>query len=325
MGIPLGYAFGFGIGGFIADADIYHSNGYNQSWRGIFILEAIVVLPLCLFLYVIKSPSNMLKIKEARDILSGIHSNTISDDPIKVKIKRVLCNPTFLLISAGYATQTFMTGTFSVEAITYLEIVFHWSSAKSGIIFGAMTLSSGIAGSIFGGIVLDKLKSRMVNNVQLIGNIPPHKYIKITVKFLCVLSLITFPITFIAIFVNSVPIFIVGVLLAEFLIFAAQGPTNTAILWSVVFADRPLAATFNTLFIHLFGDACAPIVVGLLVDSFRDHGKSKAEAYNLAFLIAASWLVFSAVLWGMAVFTAKRLNQWFDDYNLNRIEIRKVT
>lgn len=67
MGIPLGYALGFGVGGVLVDADIYTNGTTNESWRAIFFLEAIGVLPLALLLlFCMKSPPNMIVIEAVK-------------------------------------------------------------------------------------------------------------------------------------------------------------------------------------------------------------------------------------------------------------------
>lgn len=69
MAIPLGYAFGDGIGGVIADQDIspfVKNDGTNESWRLTFLIEFVVMLPLIVMMLCMKSPPNMLVIKELK-------------------------------------------------------------------------------------------------------------------------------------------------------------------------------------------------------------------------------------------------------------------
>ena len=334
MGIPLGYAMGYAIGGTIADMSIYvtddcnkqwfdknpDTDNCNESWRAIFVIETFIVLPLCVLLYCIKQPPNMLVIKLAKDELEeeaandsnmslpsqrkGGNEEELQDAPASTKIWRLLTNKTFVLTSAGYSLQTFVTGTFAVEAITYLQKVYSWNSTKAGTTFGIITFVSGVAGSVFGGLVLDKLKARLEPES------PPYMYCKPALYLLVFLSFISFPFAFIVVIWNTVPVFIIGAALTEFFIFASQGPVNNVILWCVLYEDRPLAAALNTLAIHALGDACAPLAVGAIIDSQTNNGKSDSFAYNFAFGIAVFWLIFSGFAFIGGVCSTSWLERW---------------
>merc|ERR1719203_922910 len=102
-----------------------------------------------------KSPANMLIIKQAKDQmeeLRAVHDNSnmslpsqhkqeeeLQDAPLSVKLWRLLKNKTFVLTASGYALQTFVTGTFAVEAVVYLQKVYGWNSSRAGTTFGVIT------------------------------------------------------------------------------------------------------------------------------------------------------------------------------------------
>ena len=330
----IGYAMGYAIGGTIVDMSIYttktcddawfESNDSftdcNESWRAVFITEAFIVLPLCIVIYCMKSPANMLLIKQAKDELdeqSALNEESnmslpsqhkqkdeVTDSPVSVKLLRLLKNRTFVLTCAGYALQTFVTGTFAVEAIVYLQKVYGWNSGKAGTTFGIITFISGVAGSVVGGLILDKMKSVLPEDS------PSYLYCRPALKLLVVLSFISFPFGFIVTVWNSVPVFIVGAALVEFFVFASTGPVNNVILWCVLYEDRPLAAALNTLAIHAFGDAMAPIAVGAIITQSQNSGHDDAFAYNFAFAIAVFWLIFSAVAFIGGVWSCSWLEMW---------------
>jgi len=340
MGIPLGYAMGYAVGGTIADMSIYtvhdcDTRGVtecNESWRAIFISEVFLVLPLCALLYCVKQPANMLVIKTAKDELElqrraleqGVmgplslgdegnaeqidrrHSEAepLEDDAAWTKVVRLLCNRSFVLTCLGYALQTFVTGTFAVDAITYLQKVYGWSSGKAGTVFGVLTFVAGVSGSMFGGLVLDKMKAKLP------AESPAYKYCKPALRLLVFLDLAAFPFALVAVLWNSVPVFIVGGFLTEFFIFAAAGPVNNVILWSVLYQDRPLASALNTLAIHGLGDALAPLLIGGMVDSLTGSGHDEGHAYNFAFAVATCWLLFSALAFVGSICTMDWLARW---------------
>jgi len=249
-----------------------------------------------------------LVIKQAKDELEGDNISKqpeeLQDAPIGTKIIRLLKNRTFMFASAGYALQTFVTGTFAVEAITYLQKVYGWNSSRAGTTFGIITFIAGVSGSVFGGLVLDKLKSKLPMDS------PAYMYCKPALKLLVVLSFISFPFAFIVVLWNSIPVFIIGAALTEFFIFASAGPVNNVILWSVLYEDRPLAAALNTLAIHALGDACAPLIVGAIIVSSTNAGHDDAYAYNFAFGIAVFWLIFSGIAFIGGVYTIQWLERW---------------
>ena len=321
-GIPLGYGMGMILGGIINGLNILTINGNNQTWRGIFISEAILVLPLCIILgFCIKSPANMLIIKQKRDEYNGImkvDKNNIKDDGIFTKTFRVLFNPTFLLISFAYSTQTFVTGAFGIEGITYVEEVFGWDSTKSGLVVGGATLITGIFGSLTGGMILDKMKNKIVLSQSMNysmdnHNISDYIYEKPCIKLLIIVSILAVPFGLLTAYINNVIVFIICFTFCELMIFIATGPTNNAILWSVLYKDRPLAGAINTLFIHLFGDAMAPLIIGKIVDKKKET-TSEANAYEFAISIAVWWLVLSSLFYIMSYFTLSWLKKFMNKY-----------
>ena len=327
-------AVGYAIGGTIADLSIWttdHCDSVgdsqcNESWRVIFLSEVVFVLPLCVVLYCLKQPENILVIKAAKEELeefqrisdigkqrpshsvansersSAVH---LRDDPAGTKMMRLLKNRTFVLTCLGYAFLTFVIGTFAVEGIAYLQNVYVWSAQKAGVVFGIQLFVAGISGSVFGGLVLDKMKSTFPEGT------PAFMYCGSALRLLICLDLIAFPCALVVVLLApSLPVFIVGGFVAEFCIFGSFGPVNNAILWSVLLRDRPLAVAMSQLTMHCLGDALAPVIIGNIVDLSTDNGHEKAYSYSVAFAVATLWLLFSAIAFTASVCTIKWLNQW---------------
>ena len=228
----------------VNDCDTAGHTKCNESWRVIFISEAFLVLPLCAVIYCIKQPANMLMIKAAKEELeqhtqalsegvmdplslpqqqheekqgvsSAVSVSELEDDAAWTKVVRLLQNRTFVLTSLGYSLQTFVTGTFGVEAITYLQKVYGWSSGKAGTVFGILTFVAGVSGSVFGGLVLDKMKAKLP------AESAPFKYCRPALRLLVFLDVVAFPFALLVVMWNTVPMFIIGGFLTEFFIFAA--------------------------------------------------------------------------------------------------------
>ncbi|ETO30085.1 major facilitator transporter [Reticulomyxa filosa] len=167
-----------------------------------------------------------------------------------------------------------------------------------------------------GGLLLDKQKSRVTTGL------PDHYYLEPTVKLLAWLSLLAFPFAFIVFVIDSIILFIFCAFAAMFLIFASTGPCNNAILWSVLYKDRPLAMAFNTFSIHALGDALAPVLVGFIIQTRHHAGYSKKEAYNFAMAIACTWLLLSTLCFFFARFFLNKLYRDLEslDENLKKQE-----
>merc|ERR1712242_627267 len=138
----------------------------------------------------------------------------------------------------------------------------------------------------------------------------PFKYCRPALRLLVFLDVVAFPFALLVVMWNTVPMFIIGGFLTEFFIFAAAGPVNNVILWSVLYQDRPLASALNTLAIHGLGDALAPLLIGGIVDALTGAGRDDAYAYNFAFAVATFWLLFSAAAFVGSLCTADWLSRW---------------
>jgi hypothetical protein len=75
---------------------------------------------------------------------------------------------------------------------------------------------------------------------------------------------------------------------AEFMVFLSTGPINVVLVSVVPVAIRATAMAVSIFFIHLFGDAAAPIVIGAVSDRV---GLSRAV------LIMPVVVGVSAVIW----------------------------
>ncbi|ETN98878.1 transporter [Reticulomyxa filosa] len=283
MAMPFGYAFGYGFGGVISSSHIYSDKGDNESWRAVFILECIIMIPLACALFFMKSPRNMLILKDLNQpFVEETPIDFPEDDLWHVKTKRILTNPTWVLITLGYSTQTFVTGTFAVLAIEYLNEAYQWSSGTAGPTFGGMTLISGLF--VFFFLLKKKKKKKKKRGTH---GLPDHYYLEPTVRLLAWLSLLAFPFALVVFVIDSIVLFIFCAFVAMFLIFASTGPCNNAILWSVLYKDRPLAMAFNTFSIHALGDALAPVLVGFMVQTRYHAGHSKKRPITLLWLLLA--------------------------------------
>eukprot|EP00301_Raphidiophrys_heterophryoidea_P027634 c9746_g1_i2.p1 GENE.c9746_g1_i2~~c9746_g1_i2.p1 ORF type:complete len:588 (+),score=168.10 c9746_g1_i2:99-1862(+) len=153
--IPVGYASGAAVGAEISAANLFGKN----TWRSVYFLEGICVLPCVLLFTAIKGPNSLLEIdpnNDARNVdksLKGFFED----------LGKLINNPLFVFITLGYATQTFFVGGVAVYGIDYLKNGFPLSEAMAGIVFGTVTVFTGLGGSAMGGLTLDYLKPNTHN------------------------------------------------------------------------------------------------------------------------------------------------------------------
>jgi MFS transporter, Spinster family, sphingosine-1-phosphate transporter len=86
----------------------------------------------------------------------------------------------------------------------------------------------------------------------------------------------------------------IALLATEFLVFLSTGPINVVLVSVVPVAIRATAMSVSIFFIHLFGDAAAPIAIGAVSDRV---GLSNAV------LIMPAVVALSGLIW---IFAASR-------------------
>lgn len=192
--IPVGYALGFIASGVWLGAQ---PAGERWSWRIIFIAEAVLMFPFVLFSLAGKSPFSFADPASA-NAAAGAAGSARSDPEtlaaLQVEeggaaspagapngsgsgvsmaagvagesrkfltaVKAILGNKLFYFVALGYAMQTFVTGGMAFFGIDYAKEELGLSKSTAGMGFGAVTVITGIVGTMLGGVVLDRLRAR---------------------------------------------------------------------------------------------------------------------------------------------------------------------
>jgi MFS family permease len=139
-------------------------------------------------------------------------------------------------------------------------------------IFGAITVVSGLTGTLLGGIVGDKLRDRFPGSYFLVSGIA---------------MLVGFPF-FVAVLYTPFPLAWLLIFLACFCLFFNTGPTNTILANVTHPAMRATAFALNIFVIHALGDVISPLVIGLVSDKYN---------MNLAFQLVGVTFLISAAFW----------------------------
>ncbi|XP_023530643.1 probable sphingolipid transporter spinster homolog 2 isoform X2 [Cucurbita pepo subsp. pepo] len=296
MCIPTGYAIGYLYGG---------SVGQHLGWRYAFWGEAILMVPFVVLGFVLKplqlkgfapreiinapipvdtaasSVKDDVKTKDGvspQDIQeerAGSSSNSVLKEVLRFlkDMKALLVDKVFVVNVLGYVAYNFVIGAYSYWGPKAGYSIYQMKSAD--IIFGGITVVSGIVGTLAGGYILDRMNNTISNAFKL-------------------LSMTTFigaAFCFGAFCFKSLYGFVVLFAIGELLVFAIQGPVNFICLHCVKPSLRPLSMAISTVSIHIFGDVPSAPLVGVLQDHLNNWRKTALILTAVFFPAAIIWFI----------------------------------
>ncbi len=234
MAIPVGSALGYLLGGTL---------GAAFGWQSAF--------------FVVGVPGLLLAWRVAREIdpprgaMDGDGAPRAAPPAGRRAVGELVRTPSYLLNCLAMTAMTFVIGGLAAWIPTYLVRVRGMELAQANVVFGLLTLISGVGGTAAGGWLGDRLLRRfpaayfLVSGAGLLFSVP------------CAAGVIL---------LESRTWALAAIFLAEVLIFLNTGPLN-AIIAAVSRSEvRATAFALNIFIIHLLGDAVSPAVVGLLSD-----------------------------------------------------------
>jgi MFS family permease len=266
MAIPVGSALGYLLGGLCEQA---------FGWRAAFF---IVGLP---GVWLAWSVSRLPDVARGGPE-SAAHTPAQTAGPRLADYVELLKTKSYLVNCLAMTAMTFAVGGLAAWVPTYLVRVRGMGLAEANLIFGLLTLVSGLGGTAAGGWLGDRLLARvpaayfLVSGVGLALSVP------------CAAAVILL----------DDRIWVLGaIFLAEVFIFLNTGPLN-AIIANVSRPEvRATAYAVNIFVIHALGDAISPAIVGVLSDRI---------GLAAAFWIAPGTLALAALLCfsGMRMYAA---------------------
>ena len=249
--IPVGSALGYVIGGLI---------GAHLGWRWAFYLVTPPGLLLGLLCFRQRDPrvaSHHVVQKSPRRRMS---------DYLKLFRTR-----SYLINCIAQTLMTFAAGGLGYWISAYLDFR-NQSPAAGRTIFGLITVVAGLSSTLLGGIVADRLRSRVAGSYFLVSGIG----MLISFPFLVVSLYIPFPAAWVAMFI------------AIFFLFLNTGPSNTALANVSLPAVRATAFAVNILIIHFLGDVQANWMLGYI------GGHTNIR---IAFLFVSGVILASGLAW----------------------------
>ncbi len=233
LAIPVGSALGY-IGGGIL--------GQKWGWRNAFIFLSIPSLILAAFASRLQDPRKQTTIpfQDSKE-----KTSLIKDTQALFSI------PSYFLTTLAGAAMTFALGGFAVWMPSFFHRQWHLSVGEAGMIFGALTVFSGVIGSYLGGF----LSERFIR-------LNPQAYFLISGLGL----LIGMPLAIFSLLAPNLKIALATLFIAEIFLFLNMGPLNAVIVAVTPMTRRSLAFGANMLLIHALGDALSPTLIGYISD-----------------------------------------------------------
>ena len=252
--IPVGSALGYVIGGLI---------GAHLGWRWAFYLVAPPGLLLGLLCFWQRDP------RVAANHQQKSSRRSISD------YLNLFRTRSYLINCIAMTLMTFVTGGLGFWIPAYLRYR-NQSPAVGMTIFGLITVVAGLVSTLLGGVVADRLRSRLPGSYFWVSGIG---------------MLIACPIFVVALYIPF-PAAWVAMFLAIFFLFLNTGPSNTALANVSLPAVRATAFAVSILVIHALGDVQAFWLLGYIGGHTNMH---------VAFLVVSGIIFASGLAWLLGV------------------------
>jgi MFS family permease len=249
--IPVGSALGYVIGGLV---------GTHMGWRWAFYLVTVPGLLLGLLCFLQRDPR-----VTSHELLQKLPRRSLRD------YVRLFRTRSYLINCIAQTLMTFVTGGLGFWAAAYLR--YRNQSPDVGMtIFGLITVVAGLTATLLGGVIADRLRSRIPGSYFWVSGIG----MLIACPFFVVTLYIPFPAAWVTMFV------------AIFFLFVNTGPSNTALANVSLPAVRATAFAVNILVIHALGDVQAFWLLGYIGGHTNMH---------VAFLVVSGIIFLSGVVW----------------------------
>jgi MFS family permease len=180
----------------------------------------------------------------------------------------------------AYILYTAVLGVYAFWGPKAGKRIFDLAGETADLVFGGVTVITGVFGSLIGGLLLDWLGSTLSNANLVCGLGQLFGLVLLIPAFL---------------WAKNFTLFIVLFALGELGLFTLQAPVAAIGMWCVPTALRPLAISMVTVSIHLLGDVPSPPLVGAL-QSALEQGKTGAQAdaqWRITMSVASSLLFLS--------------------------------
>jgi MFS transporter, Spinster family, sphingosine-1-phosphate transporter len=265
IAIPVGAALGYLVGGTV---------GERYGWRMSFIVSAIPgVIIAILIAFLMKEPARGASQQDKAKFEKGT-------------VLSLLKNKAYLSSILGYAAVTFSLGGISWWMPSFLQRVDGRSQSSAAFLMGAITVVTGLGGTITGGIIAQRWSRKTSKALYLVPAISAA--LAVPPALVC--------------FFGPQSLTLPSLAIAIFFIFLGTGPVNAATVNAVRPEIRATALAGQLLVIHALGDAISPRIIGAVSDrSTLNIGLGS----TLITLVLASIIFFIGSRYAPPLFTEK--------------------
>lgn len=231
--IPVGGALGYALGGFM---------GQYFSWHWAFIVVVLPGIALGVWSFLMKEPP--------RGVADATRSVKLNWRDYLILLR----TPSYVLNCLAMTAMTFAIGGVATWMPKYIHVYRGWGTlAQANLVFGGITVVGGLVATLFGGWLGDKLRDRFPGSYFLVSSVG------MLAGFPCFLAMLVTPFPW-----NWGVIFLLVLCL-----FLNTGPSNTALANVTHPSMRATAFAINIFFIHMFGDAISPPIMGAISDRWN--------------------------------------------------------
>jgi MFS family permease len=284
LAIPVGSALGYVVGGAVARSPISEWGArigiHAESWRWAFYLLVVPGIILGILSLLQKDPP-----RGQADAAPAAGPRR-SGNSYAVLLK----TPSYVFCTLGMTAMTFAIGGIAFWMPYYLKQK-PGAEGPVEVIFGGIVCVSGLAGTLAGGLLGDKLRRKIPGAYFLVSGIA----MLVGFPFMLLTLKSPFPTIWALLFITC------------FCLFFNTGPTNTILANVTHPALRSTAFALNIFVIHALGDVISPVIIGIISDK---AGMDLAfKLVGIMFLAASGfWLLGMKYLERDSAMAVQRLN-----------------
>ncbi|KAK9811938.1 hypothetical protein WJX73_001048 [Symbiochloris irregularis] len=273
---PLGTAAGYIFGGAI---------GPEYGWRSPFFVQAVVALPVILFIFLVEPVSLRMTDNEA-PLLGDAKGEATDEASERAPASkqgtwgdiRVLCrHPVYLLALLANCPNTGVFGAFAYVGPKAAAELFGTKEESIDMVFGAVTIVTSVIATLVGSLLVDGAGSSIKTSMAFCGWSSVVGFLVIEAAF-NLPGHLGIPYSFTA--------FMALFALGELTIFANTAPTLTVQVWAVPLHLRSLASGLAQVASHVLGDVPYPPLVGFFQDKVLHNWQLTLSLLNLTLFVS---------------------------------------
>lgn len=269
LAIPVGSAFGYGLGGLVAQ---------HWGWRAAFLVAGLPGLFFAIRMLKLADPPRG-RMDKVHDLAAGA--------ALGERLKAIVANRVWLACTMSYVAYTFAMGALSHWGPTLLQRRFAVSTGTAGTVFGGIAVVTGILGTFAGGTLTGKLQARW-----------PDAGVWLSALTLLAAA----PVTAWALHAGSLTLAYGLFFASMLLLFVNTSPVNALTVSSLPASVRATGVALNVFLIHFLGDAISPELAGRRSEAALASGSSHGDALAAGMSVAIPAILVA----GLVLLAARR-------------------